>query len=175
MRLYSSLATTAARQADWLLPTAARLVFAAVLFVYFWTSALTKLDGPFTPSVGAYAQIFPKVFEAAGYDPGQLGLWHWLVVVAGSWAEFALPVLIVVGLFTRLAALGMAGFVVVQSLTDVYGHAAASGSWFDRAPDGVLLDQRSFWIFLLLVLVCKGGGPISADRFLSTARSRLAA
>ena len=46
-----------------LVPLLARAVFAAVLLVYFWGSALTKLgDGPaglFNPSAGAYAQIFP--------------------------------------------------------------------------------------------------------------------
>lgn len=170
---YNGLSDIAARQSAWLLPTAARLVFAGVLLAYFWSSALTKLDGPFSPSLGAYAQIFPKVFETAGYDVAQMGVWHWLVVVLGAWAEFVLPVLIVLGLFTRLAAIGMAGFVLVQSLTDVYGHGAALGAWFDRASDGLLLDQRGLWMLLLLVLICKGAGPISADRFLLGASSRV--
>ena len=173
--LHARAARFADDQADWLLPTLARLVFAAVLFGYFWASALTKLDGPFTPSLGAYAQIFPKVFEAAGFDVGQMGLWHKLVALAGAWAEFALPVLILVGLFTRLAALGMAGFVVVQSLTDIYGHGAASGALFDRVSDSLILDQRAFWMLMLAVLVLKGAGPLSADRLLGVERTRLAA
>jgi putative oxidoreductase len=173
--LYSGAARFADRQADWLMPTLARLVFAGVLFGYFWASALTKLDGLFTPSMGAYAQIFPKAFEAVGYDVGQMGLWHRLVVLAGSWAEFVLPVLIVLGLLTRIAALGMIGFVVVQSLTDILGHGAAAGAWFDRASDALILDQRAFWLCLLAVLVLKGPGPLSADRFLGVERARLAA
>jgi putative oxidoreductase len=173
--LYAGAARFADRQADWLLPTLARLVFAGVLFGYFWASALTKLDGPFTPALGAYAQIFPKAFEAAGFDVAAMGLWHKLVVLAGAWAEFALPVLIVVGLFTRLAALGMAGFVVVQSLTDIYGHGAEAGAWFDRASDALILDQRAFWVLLLAVLILKGAGPLSADRLLGVERTRLAA
>jgi putative oxidoreductase len=163
------------RAGEWLLPTLGRLVFAGVLFGYFWASAMTKLDGPFTPSLGAYAQIFPKAFEAVGFDVGQMGLWHRLVVLAGTWAEFALPVLIVLGLLTRLAALGMVGFIVVQSLTDIVGHGAAAGAWFDRASDALILDQRAFWVFLLAVLVLKGPGPFSADRFLGVERVRLAA
>ena len=87
LALYQRAAMGADRQADWILPTAARLVFAGVLFSYFWTSAGTKLDGLFTPSLGAYAQIFPKAFEAAGYDVSQMGLWQTLVVLAGAWAE----------------------------------------------------------------------------------------
>jgi putative oxidoreductase len=172
---YRALAGIAARQGDWLLPTLARLVFAGVLFGYFWASAMTKLDGPFTPSTGAFAQIFPRAFEAAGYDAGQMGLWSRLVVLAGSWAEVVLPVLIVLGLLTRLAALGMVGFVLVQSLTDVYGHGAGAGAWFDRASDALILDQRAFWVLLLAVLILKGPGPISADRVLGVEPTRLAA
>jgi putative oxidoreductase len=172
---YRALAGIAARQGDWLLPTLARLVFAGVLFGYFWASAMTKLDGPFTPSTGAFAQIFPRAFEAAGYDAGQMGLWSRLVVLAGSWAEVVLPVLIVLGLLTRLAALGMVGFVLVQSLTDVYGHGAGAGAWFDRASDALILDQRAFWVLLLAVLILKGPGPFSADRVLGVEPTRLAA
>ena len=175
LSLYAKAAGLADRQADWLLPSAARLVFAAVLFAYFWASAGTKLDGVFTPSLGSYAQIFPKAFEAAGYDVTQMGLWHRLVVLAGAWAEYALPVLIVLGLFTRLAALGMAGFVVVQSLTDIFGHGAGAGAWFDAASDALILDQRAFWMLLFLVLILKGAGPLSVDRLLSGVKARVPA
>lgn len=154
------------RFGDALLPLAARASFAAVLLVYFWASGLTKLDGVFTPSLGAYAQIFPRAMEAAGFDVGQMGLWRKLVVLAGAWAELVLPALIVLGLATRLAALGMIGFTVVQSLTDIVGHQASTGTigaWFDRASDALILDQRAFWVLLLLVLVLKGAGPLSVD------------
>jgi putative oxidoreductase len=163
------------RQADWLLPTLSRLVFAGVLLGYFWASGLTKLDGVFTPSTGAYAQIFPRAFEAVGYDVGQFGLWQRLVVLAGSWAELVLPALIVIGLLTRVAALGMVGFVMVQSLTDIIGHGAGAGAWFDRASDALILDQRAMWIVLLAVLILKGAGPLSADRMLRVEPTRLAA
>lgn len=157
-----------------LLPLAARLVFAGVLLGYFWASAATKLGpgaaGLFTPSLGAYAQIFPRAFEAAGYDVGAMGLWHRLVVLAGTWAEFVLPALIVAGLATRLAAAGMIGFVVVQSLTDLIGHGADAvtlGRWFDRVPDALILDQRGLWMLLLAVPVMLGGGALSVDRWLA--------
>ena len=159
--------------ADWPLPTLARFLFAAILLPYYWVSGLTKLGegvmGLFQPAMGAYAQIFPRAMEAAGYDTGQLTVFHWAVVTAGTWAEFILPALIVVGLLTRLAALGMIGFIVVQSLTDLYGHGAIEeagtlGAWFDKVPDAAILDQRALWVFLLLVLVHKGAGPLSLDR-----------
>ena len=160
---------------DWLLPTFARFLFAASLLGYFWASAMTKLGdgilGLFTPSTGAYAQIFPKAFEAVGYNSSELGIFHWAVVMAGTYAEFILPALIVLGLFTRLASLGMIGFIIVQSLTDLFGHGGIAhietlGAWFDRLPDGVILDQRGFWMLLLLTLVIKGAGPLSLDRIL---------
>lgn len=160
---------------DWLVPTLARLLFASALLNYFWASGLTKLGdgllGIFQPSVGAYAQIFPRVMESVVYDTSQLSMFHWLVVVAGTWAEFILPALLVLGLLTRLSALGMIGFVVVQSLTDLYGHGAIEhegtlGALFDRFPDAIILDQRAFWVFTLLVLVIKGAGPLSLERLI---------
>ena len=160
---------------DALLPLPARFTFGAVLALYFWASALTKLgDGVFGflfPSAGAYVQIFPHAMEKVGYDPSALGPWHWAVVTAGTWAEFILPLTILIGLFTRLSALGMIGFIVVQSLTDLYGHGLAGdakfiGGRFDRIPDAMLMDQRLLWIFPLIVLVTKGAGALSIDRVL---------
>ena len=98
LTLYRNAADRLER-ADWLLPTLARFLFAAVLLVYFLNAGLTKLGpgplGLLTPSTGAYAQIFPRLFEAVGYDSDALGVFHWLVVVAGTVAEFILPLLIV--------------------------------------------------------------------------------
>lgn len=152
------------------LTTLARFIFAAVLLMYFWNSGLTKLpDGLsnlFSPSFNAFAQIFPKGAEAAGYDIAQASGFQKLVILAGTWAEFILPALVVLGLFTRAAALGMIGFVTVQSLTDIFGHGGETGAWFDNASDAVILDQRAFWVFLLLYLVFKGGGLLSLDRFI---------
>jgi putative oxidoreductase len=167
---YNRIAALLDRLGPLLLPLLARLVFAGVLLAYFWASGLTKL-GPdvLTPSDGAYAQIFPRVFEATGYDVAQLGLWHRLVVLAGTAAEFLLPLMIVLGVLTRLAALGMIGFVAVQSLTDIIGHKAGPGTvgaWFDAASDAVIFDQRALWLVLLAVLLMKGAGALSIDALL---------
>ena len=149
--------------ASTLVPTLARLTFLAVLFFYFWNSALLKIDGSiFSPSSGAFGQIFPKAAEAVLWDVSQLNLFQRLVIFCGTIAEFILPVLIVVGLLTRLAALGMIGFIFVQTIVDVTGHGGTLGSLFDSPQ--TLIDQRTFWVFLLAVLVIKGAGPLSVDR-----------
>ena len=173
LALYNRLTARLNDHGDIVLPTLARSIFSGVLLAYFWKSGLTKLgDGFFgflMPSSGAYAQIFPKAFEATGYDTSQLGVFHWAVVTGGTLAEFVLPALIVLGLLTRLSALGMVGFIAVQSLTDVFGHGAELGSWFERMSGELIADQRSFWILGLLILVFKRAGPLSLDRFFKNA------
>ena len=173
LSLYNRLADTADGLSSQALPLLARIIFAGTLLIYYINSGLTKFGdgilGLFRPSAGAYIQIFPKAFEAVGYDPSQMSIFHWAVAVAGTWAEILLPFAIVVGLATRLAALGMIGFVVVQSVVDITGHglgAADIGSWFDGNPSALIVDQRAFWIMLLLVLVVKGAGALSVDRLL---------
>ncbi len=150
---------------NWLTPTLARLVFVAVLLVYYWNSAMLKIDGSiFSPSAGAFGQIFPKAAEAVLYDVSQMTFLQRIVIFFGTVAEFVLPALLLVGLFTRLAALGMIGFVWVQTLTDVTGHNVPLGSLFDNAIS--LMDQRVMWTFMFLVIVINGAGPISLDRLL---------
>jgi putative oxidoreductase len=164
-----------ARLDGWFLGLLARFVFAAVLLVYFLNSASTKVGagiaGFFSIGDNAYFQILPSVVEAYGYDASQVPFFPWdLIVIAGTYAEFVLPVLIVLGLFTRLAALGMIGFIVVQSYVDIAFHgadAATIGAWFDNLSNAAILDQRALWVFLLITLVVKGAGAISLDALLA--------
>ncbi len=158
---------------DWFLPTLARFSFAAVLLFYFWNSAKTKLGdgilGVFNPNETGFYQVFPAKTEEFGFDISQFGILEHLVVVAGTVAEFVLPLLILIGLFTRLAALGMAGFVMVQSIVDITGHgvdAKTIGGWFDGPSNALILDQRLLWMVLFAILLVKGAGPLSLDRLL---------
>lgn len=170
--LHNRLTEAVAPAADrWLLGLLARFTFAAVLLVYFLNSAMTKFEGgPFSIAPAAYFQIVPPVVEAAGYDPSQVALIPWgLLVFAGSYGEVILPILIVLGLFTRLAAIGMIVFVFVQSYVDIAFHmadAATIGAWFDNLSSSAIMDQRTLWVFLLLYLVLKGPGLLSADHVL---------
>ena len=170
-RLFAALERAAE---PWLLGLLARLVFAAVLFGYYWTSALTKIgEGAFgflALSDAAYFQILPPVVEAYGYDASAVPVLPWgLIVAAGTYAEFLLPVLIVLGLATRLAALGLIAFTLVQSCVDVAFHGAGAetlGALFDRHPSSTILDQRALWVFLYTYLAVKGAGTVSLDAWL---------
>jgi len=153
---------------DWFLGLFARLVFAGVLFFYYFNSAMTKIgESILTITDGAYVQMFPKVMEAVSYDITQIALFPYkLLAYAGTYAEIILPILIIIGLFTRLAALGMIGFILVQSYVDITGHGADEqtiGAWFDGASNSAIVDQRAFWVFLLVYLVIRGAGSVSLD------------
>ncbi|MEO3428255.1 DoxX family protein [Pelagibius sp. CAU 1746] len=172
LRLYHCTTTLAEARLDgWFLGLTARFFFAAVLLVYYLNSAATKVGegiaGFFSVGDNAYFQILPSVVEAYNYDASQVPFFPYdLIVIAGTYAEFILPILIVLGLFTRLAALGMIGFTLVQSYVDIAFHgvdAKTIGAWFDRFSDAAILDQRALWVFLLVYLVVKGAGAVSLD------------
>lgn len=168
---YTDIVDLIDRRSDLLVPTLARLVFAAVLLVYYWNSASLKIDGSiFSPSAGAFGQIFPHAAEAVLYDVSQLNIFQRLVIFAGTLAEYVLPALILLGFLTRLAALGTIGFIWVQTIVDVAGHGVKLGSLFDNAIG--LVDQRVMWTFLLLILVLKGAGAFSVDAVVSRVARR---
>lgn len=45
------------------------------------------------------------------------------------------------------------------------------GGWFDRASDALILDQRLFWVFVLLFLAVNGAGRLSLDHWLNIDKS----
>lgn len=159
----------------WFLELAARFVFAGVLMVYYLHSASLKVGsgiaGFFQPSFSAYIQILTEqVMVSYDLEIANVPFYLKVVVYMGTYAEFLLPILIVIGLFTRVAALGMIVFICVQSYVDVYllgVDASTVGALFDRESGSAIVDQRTLWIFVLLVLVVKGGGALSLDRVLS--------
>ena len=175
-RMHNAAFTTLERLTEnWLPGLFARLAFASVLSLYYWTSFQTKIGsglfGFLKISDGAYYQILPSVIDAAGNDVANVSFFPWTIIVyLGTYAEFLLPVLIVLGLFTRLAAIGMIGFIIVQSVVDVWFHeigAEATGALFDRFPDAAIFDQRLLWILPLVFLIIKGAGLVSLDALLA--------
>ncbi len=174
LNLHDRLAHSLNNIASEILPLLARLIFASTLMLFFWRSAMTKLGdgfmGLFTPSINAYAQILPTRFEAVGYDTDALGFLDWLVVFAGTWGEILLPIMIILGLWTRLASLGMMIFIIVMSYVDICAHGVAAGTLFDGNPTGLILDQRLYWGLALCILLCHGAGRLSVDHLLNTRR-----
>lgn len=157
----------------WFLGLSARLIFAALLLPYYFNSALTKFGdgflGLFPPSAGAFAQILPPIAESYTYNVDAIPFFPWhLVVIAGTLAEVVLPLMIVAGLFSRLAALGMIGFVLVQTIVDTAFHGVVLGGLFNGLPSE-LIDHRLLWVFLLLVIIVKGAGRVSLDNILRRA------
>lgn len=175
-RLHDGIFGLAERLTEgWFLGLFARFVFFAVLYFYFLNSFGTKVGegfaGFFQIQDGAYYQIAPLAMDAAGGDRSAVPFFPWAIVVPlGTYMELILPALVVIGLFTRVASVGMIGFIIVQTLTDIYGHmvdAQTIGALFDRFPDSLIADQRLLWSVPLVYLALKGGGLVSVDALLT--------
>lgn len=170
--LYCAVFGVVTRLTDgWFLSLAARFVFLSVFFFYYLNSFFTKVgegfSGFFQITDNAYYQIVPAAMEAADSDSANVSLLADLMVFFGTYMEIILPILVVVGLLTRLSALGMIGFIAVQTFVDIQFHGAGEktiGAMFDRFPDAAISDQRILWVFVMGVLVIKGGGYLSLDQ-----------
>ena len=165
----------------WFLGLLARLIFASVLLFFFWNSAYVKVIAQdwtqggeriptgivdyLTVEDGAYNQISPKAFKEVEFDSSKLGVEHKVIAYAGTYAEFLLPLLVVLGLFTRVASLGMIVFIGVLTYVDATGHGVPIevAKMFDNLADDVIVDQRLLWLFPLFYLVLRGPGAVSLD------------
>lgn len=150
---------TLARRANGLLaaiPAALPLLALRIaLAIPFWRSGLTKWDGFLNLSTGArylFTEEFRlHVFGQAFSYPAPLTM----AFLAGL-GEVILPVLLVLGLGTRFAALGILGMTIIIQLT---------------VPDG-LVNFHLPWFAMALALVTFGGGALSADRLLGVVAGR---
>lgn len=123
---------------DALLGITARLALGAIFFI----SGRTKVDGFLAVSDNAYT-LFREDYKVPLLPPE-------IAAHLATYAEHLLPVLLVLGLFTRLSALGLLGMTAV---IQVFVYPAA---W----------PTHLTWAALALYLVGRGGGPISLDRVL---------
>lgn len=131
----------------------AQLALRIALAVPFFLSGLTKWDG------------FGQLSESAKYlfqEEFQLHLLGWLVpypapdlmaFLAGA-AEIVLPALLVIGLGTRWAALGILGMTALIQLTIPEGWA----------------NFHLPWAAMALALVAWGGGPLALERLVARPR-----
>ena len=124
-----------------LLALAARAALAAI----FWLSGRTKVDGWWTVSDSAY-ELFRTEYRLPVIPPE-------LAAPLAAGAEHLLPVLLVLGVFTRGAALALLGMTLVIQIF-VYPQA-----W----------PTHLSWAALLLYLAGQGAGRWSLDRRLGLA------
>jgi putative oxidoreductase len=127
----------------------ASLVARLALAVPFYKSGLTKWDGflqlsdtpPLLFQEEFKLHVFGRVFD---YPFPTLMAW------GSSIGEIVLPILLVLGLFTRFAAFGLLVMTALIQLT---------------IPDG-WANFHLPWAALALAIMCIGPGKISVDKFL---------
>ena len=132
------------------LPESLMLLFMRVVLAgIFWRSGQTKIaEGTwFTISDNAYA-----LFET---EYSGVPLPSHLAAVMATCAEHLLPVLLVIGLFTRAAALGLLAMTMVIQIF-VYPDA-----WW---------TEHSLWVAMQLALVVRGAGLFSLDSLFAARR-----
>ncbi|WP_207884078.1 DoxX family protein [Pseudomonas sp. 30_B] len=116
----------------------ARLGIASVFFM----SGRTKVEGLLTITPGTY-DLFQTEYALPLISP-------YLAAHLATYAEHLFPVLLVLGLFTRLSALALLGMTTVIEVF-VYPDA-----W----------PTHLSWAGLLLLLIARGAGGWSLDRLL---------
>lgn len=136
--LYNRLARGAEAIPHAVVALTARFGIASVFFL----SGRTKVDGLLTVNDSAYA-LFADEYRVPLLPSD-------IAAHLATYAEHLLPVLLVLGLFTRLSALGLLAMTaVIQSF--VY-------------PDAY--PTHLSWAAILIYLVARGGGAFSLDRLL---------
>lgn len=125
-------------------PEALVLLFVRIAAAHpFWASGRTKVEGLFSLRPEA-VDLFREEYRLPLISPE-------LAAPIAALAEHALPALLVLGLFTRVSALGLIIMtLVIQFL--VYPDA-----WW---------PVHSLWLGLLLVILQRGGGNLALDRLL---------
>ena len=113
----------------------------------FWRSARTKVeDGSFlTIKDTTFYQFSDAPFNQVPLINGDLGAY------VTTYTEHLLPVLLLLGLATRLGALGVLGMTLVIQ-TFVFLEMAV---WW---------QTHILWVAMALVLIVRGGGLFSLDR-----------
>jgi putative oxidoreductase len=125
------------------LPESIMLLFARIALAgVFWRSGQSKLEE------GSWFTISDSTYELFRTEYAGVPLPPDLATVAATGAEHLFPVLLVLGLFTRLSAFALFAMTMVIQ-TFVYPEA-----WW---------PVHSLWVALALALMVRGGGLFSLD------------
>lgn len=137
--------TVAAGLSQWighdLLALVCRLAIAAIFFL----SGRTKVEGWLTITDGAY-ELFRTEYKLPLIAPE-------IAAHLATYAEHLFPLLLVLGIFTRLSALALLGMTLTIQVF-IYPDA-----W----------PTHLSWAALLLYLIGRGGGAFSADKLMKVA------
>lgn len=144
-----------------LVALALRLVMARTFFF----DGQTLIDGPrfafhvhnFDFSVVLPLGLKPETITAFFTQHAMLPMPPVLAAYVVGYAEFLLPIILVLGLGTRIAAIGL---LVVTALIHVY--VAPQALW----------SVHVYWASILMVLLALGPGPASADAIIRFASRR---
>jgi len=158
---YDNLTARLRAAGDYLWPLALR----AILFWEFWTAGTGKLRGTnwFGDIPWAdWQKGFPWPFSAL---PTEI---NWL---AATWGELVFSMLLLLGLFTRFAALSL---IVVTGVAAAAVHWPARWDTFATLWQGYVItadDAGNYklpllFVVMLLPLVFNGGGRLSLDHLL---------
>jgi len=134
-------------------PLASLFLLATRLYVswQFIESGILKLQDWDTTLV-----LFQEEYHVPVLSPG-------IAAVAGTAGELLFPALLVLGLGTRYAAVGLSAVNLLAVVS--YAHVLlAEGS-------EAALGQHVLWGYMLLVILAFGPGAISADRLAGSPRS----
>lgn len=122
------------------------LFMRVVLAGIFWRSGQTKI------AEGTWFTISENTFYLFQDEYSGVPLPSDLAAVMATVSEHLFPILLVLGLFTRLSALALLGMTIVIQIF-VYPDA-----WW---------QVHSLWAAMALVLIVRGGGWLSLDALLA--------
>lgn len=123
-----------------------RIVLAGV----FWRSGRTKVEE------GSWFSISDTTYFLFREEYKGVPLPSDFAAIIATVSEHMFPILLVLGLFTRLSALALLGMTMVIQIF-VYPEA-----WW---------QVHSLWVAMALVLIVRGGGSISLDAALLRGRT----
>lgn len=129
------------------IPESLMLLFTRVTLAgVFWRSGRTKIEE------GSWFGISENTYFLFQEEYRGVPLPSDLAAVMATVSEHLFPILLVLGLLTRLSALALLGMTVVIQIF-VYPEA-----WW---------QVHSLWVALALVLIVRGGGLLSLDALLT--------
>ena len=167
LEFYDSTTARLRAAGDYVWPLALRLI----MFWEFWESGVTKYKGDnwFADIPWAEWQIgFPWPFKLISTDL------NWF---AATWGELLFSIMILLGLFTRFAAVSL---IVITVVATAAVHWPADWSSLAELWKGYAITSKGFgnfklpllFVVMLLPLVFHGGGRLSLDRVLLKLSSR---